>query len=209
MDVGNLVGVALGAVLAVGTGLATELWKLHQARRAAARLVWLELKIAHGVLLAAIALERWPPELPYSDEAWEVHKEQLALGWSASKFHDLQRLYFTLGHLFRQSPAQLANPVLYWKMFERLNGTLLSLGKIAGLDRVTLHRINMPPLDQIKRVRTQAESIEMAPYGKEQLKDDTIARTVNSFPPELRDSAKEALAKARSSQQDSGIFLKP
>jgi hypothetical protein len=204
MDIGSLVGVVLGAVLAVGTGLATELWKQGQARRAAARLVWLELRIAHKALLGAIAIERWSPDFEYSDASWTAHRDQLALGWSASEFQGLEEVYLILGRLFRQPPGQRANPVLYWKVFERVNTAFLSLGKASGLKKVALDKIKLPPLDQLRQLRAQVEPAVVTPRPG---RDEVMARTLKAFPPELRASVEAALAKAWADSPTQGMFV--
>jgi hypothetical protein len=204
MDIGSLVGVVLGAVLAVGTGLVTELWKQGRARRAAARLVWLELRIAHKALLGAIAVERWSPDYEYSDGSWAAHRDQLALGWSASEFQDLEEVYLILGSLFRQPLSQRANPVLYWKVFERVNAAFLSLGKTSGLKKVTLDKIKIPPLDQLKQLRAQVEPAVVTPQPG---RDEVMARALKAFPPELRASAEAALVKAWADSPSQGTFI--
>ncbi|MFE5030279.1 hypothetical protein [Streptomyces sp. NPDC056683] len=207
MSIGSLVGVVLGAVLAMGTGLATELWKQRRARRAAARLVWLELRTAHVRLLGAIALEKWPPDLAFSDKAWKTQRGELALAWSADKFQDLEQIYLALSHLFQQPPDRRANPVLFWKFFERVNAALISLGKVARLDSAVLNKITVPPLDQVKQLRSKVGQMA-TPQDMDKSVNEGVKRLLDAFPPELRDSARKALAKVQSSSQDKELFLK-
>jgi hypothetical protein len=79
----------MGAVLALVGGVATELWKQHQAARAAERLVWLALILARSVLLGAVALCEWPDDLPFSDDAWTAQRDRLALGWDTKAFREV------------------------------------------------------------------------------------------------------------------------
>ena len=47
------------------------------------RLVWLELILARSALLGALALGEWPNDFRFSDDAWTVQRDRLALGWQS------------------------------------------------------------------------------------------------------------------------------
>jgi hypothetical protein len=111
--------VVLGAVLALVGGVATELWKQHQAARAAERLVWLELILARSVLLGAVALGEWPDDLPFSDDAWTAQRDRLALGWDTKAFREVLAAYLQLQAIATTPPAERGDTVLFWPALAR------------------------------------------------------------------------------------------
>jgi hypothetical protein len=105
----SLVSVILGAVLALAGGISTELWKQRKAARAAARLVWQELILARSALLGAVALGQWPDgDFPFADDAWRAQRDQLALGWDTTDFHDVQTAYLQLRAIATGLPRRSA-----------------------------------------------------------------------------------------------------
>ena len=104
MNVVPLVSVVLGSVLAIGGGVATELWKQHKVARAAARLVWLELILARSALLGVVASGEWPDDFPFSDDAWTAQRDRLALGWNTRAFGDVQTAYLQLRAIVATPP---------------------------------------------------------------------------------------------------------
>ena len=200
VDFGALAAVVLGAVLATASGVGTELWKQRRAARAAARLVWLELVSGYAVLLGAIAQERWPSttEYRFADEAWQANRDRLAVAGSAEEFQQLQAVFLALGGFSRTPPAQRAEPVLYWPLLLNVNRALLALGEKAKIGP-QLDTFRSPLPSRLAQVRA---AMERAPKSREaagKTFDDAVMKALDSFPPELRTRAADALSRQRGS----------
>src|SRR5690348_8198423 len=63
VDLSGLVGVVLGAALALAGGVFTEQWKQRREHRAAARLIWLELVRNWAIMFGAAWSGEWKAEV--------------------------------------------------------------------------------------------------------------------------------------------------
>jgi hypothetical protein len=191
----TLASVVLGAVLALAAGIWTERWKQRKEARAAARLVWLELRLGYTALLGVVALEKWPAKFLFYDDAWTDQRDRLALVRSAKEFQELQDAYLVLGTLARASPDDLSDPVLYWPVLVMVDKAFCKLGEAAGIEGEQLDQYRVPLQRRLAELRANAEQLRAMPEVKSKLMDDAIAKALDDFPPELRARAAEAFAR--------------
>jgi hypothetical protein len=192
----TLGGVVLGAVLATAGGVATERWKQRRELRAAARLVWLEVMLGYSVLLSVVARGAWPQEVLIWDDAWHGQRDRLALGLHTDDFLRLQNLYLALQTLAKAKPEDLGEPVLYWSLLESADAAARTLAKAAVIDEVQTAQLRTPLADRVANLREQLAQLEAASAGDlSSLKLEAVQRAIESFPPELRARAAEALAR--------------
>jgi predicted outer membrane lipoprotein len=194
----TLASVVLGAVLALAGGIVTERWKEHREARAAARLVWLELRLGYTSLLGVVALEKWPTKFLFSDDAWTAQRDRLALVRSAKEFQELQDAYLILGTLTRASPDDLSEPVLYWPALVMVDRAFCKLGEAAGIEREQLDQYRAPLQKRVADLCANVAQLNATPEVKSKLMNDAIAKALDDFPAELRARATEAFARERS-----------
>jgi hypothetical protein len=204
----TLASVALGAVLAMAGGIGTERWKQRKEARAAARLVWLELVVDYSTLLVAVALEEWPAQFSFSDDAWNAQRDRLALVRSAQEFRELQTAYLVLRQLAQTRPDQRGDPVLYWPVLASADKAVRALGEAGGIESAQLDPFRTPLQDRLVEIRTTvARTRAMPGEGQGDELDDPVAETLDQFPPELRAHAAEAIARARSGASEPGLTM--
>jgi hypothetical protein len=195
----TLASVVLGAVLAMAGGIGTERWKQRKEARAAARLVWLELIVGYSTLLAAVALEEWPAQFTFSDDAWMAQRDRLALVRSAQEFRELQTAYLVLRQLAQAPRDQRGDPVLYWPALASIDKAVCALGEVGGVERAQLDQFRTPLQDRLAEIRTTvARTQAMSREGQGDQIGDPVAEALDQFPPELRARAAEAIAVAQS-----------
>ena len=193
----TLASVVLGAVLALAGGVATERWKERREARAAARLVWLELRMGYTSLIGVVALERWPAKFLFSDDAWTAQRDRLALVRPTKEFQELQDTYLILGTLARASADDVSDPVLYWPALVMVDRAFGKLAKAARVEGEQLDQYRAPLQKRVAELRATGEQVR-APEVRKKLVDDAIARALDDFPPELRARAAEAFARQES-----------
>jgi hypothetical protein len=190
--------VVLGAVLALAGGVWTERWKQRKEVKAAARLVWLELGLGHAWLCAAVALDKWPAEFAFSDDAWIAQRDRLALVRSVKQFQDLQKTYFMLGALARGPASDRNDPVLYWPALVTVDRAFSELAGAAGVRGAELDALRVPLQKRLAKLRTGVDRMNATPEAQEKLIDDAETKALDGYPLELRARAAEAYARLNS-----------
>jgi hypothetical protein len=192
----TLASVVLGAVLALAASVWTERWKQRKEARAAARLVWLELRVGHASLLVVLALEEWQPVFLFSDDVWTDQRDRLALVRSAEEFGELQDAYLILGTIARTSPGDRDEPVLFWPALVKVEKAFKELGEYAGIEHNQLDELRVPLQERLAKIRTGTEQVHARAEGQGETMDDPVTKALNEYPPELRARAAEALERA-------------
>jgi hypothetical protein len=195
MSGGTFLAVVLGAVLATAGGIATELWKQRRERRAAARLVWLELVAGYFTLLVSVANDEWPTKFAFPDEAWKAHRDRLALGSKISLFEQLETAYLAFANISATPRAELGDPVLQWPVLVAAHGAARELGEVAGIEPASLDGFRTPVETALAETRAQLENLRG--LAGEDVFTQAVADALNQFPPELRARAAEAFARQR------------
>src|SRR5215472_1974254 len=154
----TLASVVLGAVLALGGGIATERWKQRREARAASRLVWLELSASHTALLAAVAFGTWPDAL-FSDDAWIAQRDRLALVRSTQEFDQVQGAYGGIRNIARKPVDQGDDPVLYWATLKSIDRSVGILGEAAGVEQAQLDKLRTPLQDRVEEIRVGIDQV--------------------------------------------------
>jgi hypothetical protein len=143
VDVGTLISLVLGALLATLGGIATELWRQRRERRSAARLVYHEMLLNYGVLLAVRSrdsdAESAVQRLRHA--VWDAHAEKLAL---TQELDDWQRIWGAY-EIFAALPTTIAKKRETVTsqhldlMLDAVEEAALRLGRQAGVPENTLH----------------------------------------------------------------------
>jgi hypothetical protein len=202
----TLASVVLGAVLALAGGIWTERWKQRKDARAAARLVWLELLVGYSALLAVVALDEWPANFAFSDDAWIAQRDRLALIRSTNEFQELQTAYLVLRQLAQTPLGQRTEPVLCWPILLSVDRALRMLGETAGLEPAQLDQFRTPLRNRLAELRAAINRMRAMPGGEPgNPMDDALTKTLDDFPPELRAHAAEALTRVRSGKSEPGL----
>jgi hypothetical protein len=196
VEVSALAGVVLGAVLALGSGVLTERLKERRDARAAARLVWLELLAGWGVVFGTVVQNEWAKGWRFSDEAWTGHRDRLALALADEEFRLLQSVYLALRDLSQVPLDERPEPVLVWPLLVLSDRAVLRLGEVAGIDESQLRQFRTPVAERVARGTSQVGQLRaMVKDGLPRPTDETIAKALDDFPPELRPRAADALAR--------------
>ena len=160
--------------------------------------MWLELRLGQASLLTVVALEEWPAEFVFSDDAWTAQRDRLALMRSAKEFQGLQEAYLILGTLARASPGELSDPVLYWPALVKVDRALSELGEAAGVERAQLDDLRVPLQKRLAEIRTNVDQVRAMPEGQGKLMGDAVTKALDDYPPELRARAAEAIERLKS-----------
>lgn len=142
MNIGSLMGVILGAILAVLGGMATELWRQRRDRRVAARLTYQELLLNYGTILSfrmgdadRHVLDR------LSDSAWRERSDKLTLVQSYEDFQRLWGIYQIFPTLSTIRSTDVPSPTIIDAVLDSLDDVLLSMGFSAGVSRQDLDQM--------------------------------------------------------------------
>lgn len=190
MDLGALVGVVLGAILAMAAGIATELWKQRRAHRALARVLWFDLLRNWAVLFGAVAYERWPEPLRMYTQSWHTLGEKLALGSDVQDLLQLQGVFGALDDL--QASDARPEPGVLGGLLATVEKALLGLAAEAGFrrDQAPIGFLDRPLIERVHAARLVKEQFPELPDDiKAALADpDEAAAAVERLPEELREA---------------------
>jgi hypothetical protein len=153
MNVGSLLSVLLGAVLATLSGMATVLWGQRRDRRVAARLIYQELLVNYGTILSFRMGDADQAILHrLSDRAWQEQSGKLALLQSYDAFQQLWGLYQIFPAL--SAPHDSGGPTVTIAdgVLDSLDVALLTVGASAGIGRQFLDQ--MRERNQLVRAST-------------------------------------------------------
>lgn len=163
--------------------------------------------MGYTTLLAVIARGAWPSEIEIWDDAWKAQRDRLALGLRTEDFLELQSLFLALRALADAGPSDRADPVLYWGLLKSADVAARRLAEAAHVEGRQVAELERPLADRIESMRQQLARFESVSGAElDELQTDAVERAVESFPPELRARAAEALARqlAASSSRGSG-----